>query len=56
MLFDKGEKQLYWPRIGLIGNGLPTHKTLFTLGAANVELKDGEDAVTLRLEAPSTTG
>jgi YidC/Oxa1 family membrane protein insertase len=54
VLFDNGEKHNYAAQTGLIGNGLPTHKTLFSLGAQNLELKDGEDAVTLRLDAPAT--
>ncbi len=54
VLFDNGEKHNYSAQSGLIGNGLPTHKTLFALGATNVELKPGEDAVTLRLDAPAT--
>lgn len=54
VLFDNGEKHNYAAQTGLIGNGLPNHKTLFTLGAAEATLKDGENAVTLRLDAPPT--
>ena len=54
VLFDNGEKHNYAAQTGLIGNGLPNHKTLFTLGAAEAALKDGENAVTLRLDAPPT--
>jgi YidC/Oxa1 family membrane protein insertase len=54
VLFDNGEKHVYSAQTGLIGNGLPNHKTLFTSRAENVALKDGEDAVTLRLDAPPT--
>jgi YidC/Oxa1 family membrane protein insertase len=54
VLFDNGEKHVYSAQTGLIGTGLPNHKTLFVLGAENVALKDGEDAVTLRLDAPPT--
>jgi len=54
VLFDNGEKHVYSAQTGLIGTGLPNHKTLFTLSAENVALKDGEDAVTLRLDAPPT--
>jgi len=54
VLFDNGEKHNYAAQTGLIGNGLPNHKTLFNLAASSLELKDGEDAVTLRLEAPAT--
>ncbi|MBS0347553.1 MAG: membrane protein insertase YidC [Proteobacteria bacterium] len=54
VLFDNGEKHNYAAQTGLIGNGLPNHKTLFTLSSKNVALKDGEDAVTLRLDAAPT--
>ncbi|WP_079434519.1 membrane protein insertase YidC [Zoogloea sp. LCSB751] len=54
VLFDNGEKHSYAAQTGLIGNGLPNHKTVFALSTKNVALKDGEDAVTLRLDAPPT--
>lgn len=54
VLFDNGEKHNYAAQTGLIGNGLPNHKTLFSLAAQSVELKDGQDAVTLRMDAPPT--
>ncbi|WP_398313677.1 membrane protein insertase YidC [Zoogloea sp.] len=54
VLFDNGEKHNYAAQTGLIGNGLPNHKTLFNLATSSLELKDGEDAVTLRLDAPAT--
>ncbi|HNO87330.1 MAG TPA: membrane protein insertase YidC [Rhodocyclaceae bacterium] len=54
VLFDDGEKHLYAAQSGLIGNGLPTHKTRFALPAQERVLKDGEDTVSVRLEAPAT--
>jgi YidC/Oxa1 family membrane protein insertase len=54
VLFDNGEKHNYSAQTGLIGNDLPNHKTPFTLAATALELKDGEDAVTLRLDAAPT--
>ena len=54
VLFDNGEKHIYSAQTGLIGNGLPNHKTMFSLPASSLELKDGEEAVTLRLDAPPT--
>jgi YidC/Oxa1 family membrane protein insertase len=56
VLFDDGAKNLYVAQSGLIGEGLPSHKTVFTLPAGEVALKDGEDRVTLRLEAPEQGG
>ncbi|MCE1187038.1 MAG: membrane protein insertase YidC, partial [Rhodocyclales bacterium] len=56
VLFDKGEKHVYSAQTGLVGNNLPNHKTLFALGASSLDLKDGQDAVTLRLDAPEQDG
>jgi YidC/Oxa1 family membrane protein insertase len=53
VLFDNGEKHNYAAQTGLIGNGLPNHKTC-SAGRPEAALKDGEDAVTLRLDAPPT--
>ncbi|SFP41893.1 protein translocase subunit yidC [Nitrosomonas cryotolerans] len=43
---------------GLIGDGLPSHKTQFTLDSATTdyELKPGEDKVVVRLLAPEVNG
>ena len=56
LLFDDGSAHVYAAQTGLIGEGLPTHKTLFTLPGSELKLKDGEDAVVLRLEAPEQGG
>ncbi|NTV11979.1 MAG: membrane protein insertase YidC, partial [Zoogloea sp.] len=56
MLFDKGEKHVYAAQSGLIGDGLTNHKTLFTLVPGDYTLKPGQDAVTVRLEAPEVNG
>lgn len=57
VLFDDGGAHTYLAQSGLIGNGLPTHKTLFALPASgNVQLRDGDDAVTVRLQAPEQGG
>ena len=44
--------RVYMAQSGLIGNGLPTHKTLFTVQSLQYELKPGEDALKVRLEGP----
>lgn len=41
---------------GLIGSGLPNHKTLWQAVPGNYELKDGADAVRVMLEAPLEGG
>lgn len=56
VLFDDGHEHLYAAQSGLIGAGLPTHKTVFRLPASEAMLKDGQDTLTLRLEAPVENG
>jgi YidC/Oxa1 family membrane protein insertase len=41
---------------GLIGNGLPNHKTKYTVDSNNYELQPGQDKVTVRLLAPEVDG
>ncbi|MBS0299073.1 MAG: membrane protein insertase YidC [Proteobacteria bacterium] len=41
---------------GLIGNGLPNHKTKYTVDSDNYELQPGQDKVTVRLLAPEVDG
>ncbi len=56
VLFDGGEKHVYEGQSGLIGAGLPNHKTLYRLAAGSYELKDGQDTLELRLEADAENG
>jgi len=56
LLLDSGQQHVYVAQSGLIGDGLPSHKTLFTLQPGTYELKPGEDTLVLRLEAPETAG
>ena len=57
VLFDDGTtRHQYSAQTGLIGEGLPTHKTVFSLPAGELALKDGEDSVVLRLQAPEQNG
>ncbi|MBB4013628.1 YidC/Oxa1 family membrane protein insertase [Niveibacterium umoris] len=56
VLFDDGRVHTYLAQSGLIGAGLPNHKTLFSLSQAKVVLKDGEEAVSVRLQAPEHDG
>lgn len=57
VLFDDGTtRHQYSAQTGLIGEGLPTHKTVFSLPAGELALKDGEDSVVLRLPAPEQNG
>ena len=56
VLFDDGAKHVYVAQSGLIGTDLPTHKTMFSLPQGEQVLKDGEDKLVLRLEAPAQDG
>ena len=56
VLLDDGSIHQYVAQSGLIGEGLPTHKTLFELPASELRLKDGDDALELRLQAPEQDG
>lgn len=56
VLFDTVKPHVYLAESGLIGEGLPTHKTLYTLAPDNHELKPGADNVEVRLTAPEADG
>jgi YidC/Oxa1 family membrane protein insertase len=56
LLFDSGERHIYQGQSGLIGNGLPNHKSQWQLLPGSFELKDGEEAVHVALEAPIESG
>ncbi|HEY5293563.1 MAG TPA: membrane protein insertase YidC, partial [Burkholderiales bacterium] len=46
----------YAAQSGLIGPGLPTHKTMYSSGAREYALTDGQDKLQVRLEAPGPEG
>lgn len=46
----------YTAQTGLIGAGLPTHKTPYSAAASTYELKPGEDSVVVRLETTTAEG
>lgn len=54
VLFEPGHA--YAAQSGLIGAGLPNHKSLWQLPAQKLELKDGENELRVALEAPITGG
>lgn len=51
VLFDDGMRHTYSAQGGLIGEGLPNHRSLYALPEGDQVLADGEDAVVLRLRA-----
>ncbi|MCK9260539.1 MAG: membrane protein insertase YidC [Azoarcus sp.] len=56
LLFDNGEVHRYAAESGLIGTDLPNHRTVFALPEGEQTMKDGEDTLVLRLEAPVQNG
>jgi YidC/Oxa1 family membrane protein insertase len=56
ILFDSGEKHIYLAQSGLIGEGLPNHKTEWRLVSGDQVLKDGDQQLEVRLEAIAASG
>jgi YidC/Oxa1 family membrane protein insertase len=56
VLFDNGEKHIYLAQSGVIGDGLPNHKTEWRLPAGDQVLKDDENQLEVRLEASTASG
>ncbi len=56
LLLDSGKEHVYLAQSGLIGDGLPNHKTLYQLPADKMELAAGQDSVQVRLVAPAANG
>ncbi len=46
----------YFAESGLIGPGMPTHKTVYSASAREYELAPGQDKLQVRLEAPGPDG
>jgi YidC/Oxa1 family membrane protein insertase len=56
VLFDNGAKHLYLAQSGVIGEGLPNHKTEWKLASGEHVLKDGEKQLEVKLEAAAANG
>ena len=56
VLLDNGGANLYHAQSGLIGDGLPTHKTVYQLPEGELKLADGQDKVELRMTAAGPDG
>jgi len=53
ILFDDGARHFYAAQSGLLGEeGLPNHRTMFILPAAEQVMNEGQDTLTVRLQAP----
>jgi YidC/Oxa1 family membrane protein insertase len=56
VLMEVSAERTYLAQTGLIGEGLPNHKTEFSLEPGSYELKPGMDKLEFRLAAPETNG
>ena len=57
VLFDDGKTHLYSMQTGLLGDGMPNHKTLFSLPSEKEwVLADGANDLEIRLTAPESKG
>ncbi|WP_374336105.1 membrane protein insertase YidC [Methyloversatilis sp.] len=56
VLLDNGAVNLYHAQSGLIGEGMPTHKTVYQLPEGELKLVDGQDKVELRMTAAGPEG
>ena len=56
VLFENGGKHVYLGQSGLIGEGMPNHKTEWKLEPGERALKDGEQKIELRLETTAANG
>jgi len=56
VLLEDDPKHLYVAQSGLIGNDLPTHKTLFSAAATHYKLAEGANEVQVRLTWAGTNG
>ncbi|HTH94547.1 MAG TPA: membrane protein insertase YidC [Rhodocyclaceae bacterium] len=57
VLFDNDAKgHIYVGQTGLIGDGLPNHKTQFSFDKSEYSLEEGQDSLSVRLTAPIAGG
>ena len=56
VLFDNGGKHIYLAQSGVIGEGLPNHKTEWKLAAGEYVLKEGEQKLEVHMEAGTASG
>ena len=55
VLFDESRERVYVAQTGLIGAGLPNHKTLMRVSGER-ELQDGQQTLNLRFESDASNG
>ncbi len=54
VLLETGGEHTYVAQSGLLGAGMPNHKTSFTATVKEVKLADGQDEVSIELTSPPT--
>lgn len=57
VLFEATPERTYIAQSGLIGDGLPNHRTVYeVVGPTHLQLAEGQDSLELRLKAPAVDG
>ena len=56
VLFELSPERTYVAQSGLIGEGLPNHRSVYKASASSYKLGDGQDAVEVRLTASPAAG
>lgn len=56
VLFDNGGKHIYLAQSGVIGEGLPNHRTLWRVVSQATQLQDGENTLKIALESDMASG
>ena len=56
VLLEVSPERTYIAQSGLIGNGLPTHRTTYAATPGKLHLADGQDTLDVRLTAPAGGG
>jgi len=56
VLLELSPERTYIAQSGLIGGGLPNHRTLFQATGSSYQLADGQDSLEVRLGAPAVDG
>ncbi len=56
VLFETSAQRTYVAQAGLIGSGLPNHRTIYTATGDNFQLAAGQEQLEVRLAAPAADG
>jgi YidC/Oxa1 family membrane protein insertase len=56
VLLELSPERTYVAQSGLIGGGLPNHRTAYQAAATRYQLADGQDSLEVRLKAPAVDG